>query len=153
MKPGYVVSYRFSQKFNAPKDFVYSWCTDYREDDPKMLGSKFRRRFIERTSERVVWWVDEGGEKVRKPQPVRVVWLSPPDRWHLETCGDGFEIGDYRVTSLGSEKAKLDVEFTVVLDSKRLAGASKLMRANGRNHWKAYAKFLERDYKALARAS
>jgi hypothetical protein len=150
MKPGYMVSYHLSQKFNAPKDFVYSWCTDYREEDPMMLGSKLRRRFIERTSERVIWWVDEGGKKEGKPQPIRVVWLSPPDRWHLETCGDGFEMGDYKVIALGAEKTRLDMEFTVAFDDRRLAEASKMMEANGRNHWKAYAKFLERDYKALA---
>jgi hypothetical protein len=49
IKPTHLATYQVSQTFNAPKDYVYSWCTDYREDDPKMLGSRSRRRFVERT--------------------------------------------------------------------------------------------------------
>lgn len=146
-----MVTYHVSQTFSAPRDYVYSWCTDFREDDPKMLGSKMRRRFIERTPGRVTWWVDDGGKVERKPQPIRVVWLRPPDAWHLETCGDGLEIGDYEVKALGPKKARLNMEFAMTLDSRKRAEAvkaSRAMQANAGSHWERYARFLERDYKA-----
>jgi hypothetical protein len=97
----------------------------------------------------VIWWVD-GGRKGRRPQPIRVVWLIPPDSWHLETCGDGFESGDYKVKALGAKKARLDMRFEVVLGNQKRREVTKMgktMQANTGDHWKLYAKFLERDYR------
>lgn len=50
-----VKTYELSQTFNAPLDFVFKWCTDFREDDPKMVGSTAKRTFLERTDKRIVW--------------------------------------------------------------------------------------------------
>jgi len=141
-----VVTHHVSKTFNAPMDFVFDWCTDYREDDPKMLGSKLRRRIIDRTPKRVVWWVDEGKKEDGSPQPIRAVWLHPPDAWHLETCGDGFEIWDYRLTALGRRKTRLDMEFKVTVESLKDVHASGNMVNNAQNHWDRYGRFLERDY-------
>ena len=31
---------RVSKTINAPLRYVYDWCTDYRETDPQITGSK-----------------------------------------------------------------------------------------------------------------
>ena len=56
--------YNVSKTFDAPLEFVFDWCTDFREDDGKMVGSKAKHRFLERTDERVVWVTnyEEGGK-------------------------------------------------------------------------------------------
>lgn len=147
MEQSYAVTYRVSETFAAPLDFVYSWCTDFHEDDLKMLGSRNKRRIIERTAKRVIWWIDQPGSKSGL-QPFRVVWLSPPDGWHLETCGDGREVGDYKLTALGAKKTRLDMVFRATFDERKDVEDSETLAAEGRAHWKEYAKFLHRDYEA-----
>lgn len=147
MEPAFVVPYSITATFNAPLGFVYHWCTDFREDDPRMLGSRNRRRIVERTPKRVIWWVQQPGSKAEF-QPIRVVWLRPPDEWHLETCGDGSEVGDYKLTPLGPERTRLDMAFRVTFGRRKDVEDSKTLSAEGRTHWEEYEKFLERDYKA-----
>jgi len=77
-------------------DYVFAWCTDFREDDPqKYLGSKTVRKILEKTPERVIWAVRFKDGKGFS-EGVWAVWLNPPKSWHLDTCGDGREVGDYK---------------------------------------------------------
>lgn len=71
---------------NAPLDFVYPWCTDFRNDDPNMTGNKNTRRILEKTEERVVYTVDYRDRKSKGR--VSVVTLKPPNAWHLDTAGN-----------------------------------------------------------------
>jgi len=57
VKKVFTETYRLSKTFNAPLKFVYAWCTDYREDDLKMIGSSNKRKIIERSKSRVIWRV------------------------------------------------------------------------------------------------
>jgi hypothetical protein len=58
--------YHASVVFRAPLPFVFDWCTDYTEDDPKSAGKDspihLQRRIVERTTRRVVFenLYDEG---------------------------------------------------------------------------------------------
>jgi hypothetical protein len=150
MKTAYSETYNVSKTFNAPLDFVYSWCTDYREDDMKMTGSKFRRNIHEKTRDRVIWTV-EGKNLPTKTDPVRVVWLRPPDAWHLETCGDGIEIGDYKLTAIGKNKTRLDMTFTETHANKEDVESKESYEAGALDHWNKYGRYLERDYKESLR--
>ena len=145
MKNAVVQTYKLSQTFNAPLDFVFGWCTDFREDDNKMIGSKTKRTFLEKGKKRVVWAVNykEDGKEV---EGVRAVWLRPPNAWHLETCGDGNEIGDYRLASRGKNKTRLDMVFRVAYDSKNKVESKEEWEKDGVKHWAAYAGYLEKDY-------
>ena len=82
MKTAFSETYRASKTFNAPLKFVYDWCTDFAEDDLKIIGSKNKRILHEKTNDRVIWTV-EGKSLTGDTDPVRVVWLSPPNAWHL----------------------------------------------------------------------
>ena len=110
-----------------------------------MIGSKTKRTFLEKGKKRVVWAVNykEDGKEV---EGVRAVWLRPPNAWHLETCGDGNEIGDYRLASRGKNKTRLDMVFRVAYDSKNKVESKEEWEKDGVKHWAAYAGYLEKDY-------
>ncbi|MDV3293568.1 MAG: hypothetical protein LYZ70_04800 [Nitrososphaerales archaeon] len=150
MKQAAVETYHLSKTFKAPLRFVFAWCTDYREDDPKMLGSKNRRMILVRNRKIIAWWV-----KTKNPgskfDPIRVVWLRPPNSWHLDTCGDGSEIGDYKLKALPGGRTKLDMTFKVTYENPRDVESRKEWEADGQAHWDSYGKFLERDYQRSLR--
>ncbi len=139
--------YRLSQEFDAPLDYVFQWCTDFREDDNKLIGSKTERKILEKGPERVIWRVRY---KDRKDyvEGVRAVWLHPPDSWTLDTCGDGREMGEYKLKSLGKNKTRLDMKFVVTYDSKDEVEDKDEWEADGVKDWKIYRNALEADFKA-----
>jgi len=145
-----VSTYRVSKTFNAPLRFVYSWCTDYREDDMRMSGSRKKRRILDRTKKMVVWRV-EGKEVKSEFDPIRAVWLRPPDSWHLECSGDETEVGDYRLTSLGRERTRLDMTFrTTCYEPKDVVSREDYVH-EAKAHWDAYGRHLEQDYRRSLR--
>jgi hypothetical protein len=139
--------YKISETFNAPLDYVFEWCTDFRDDDSKYTGSKTVRKIIEKDAERIIWRVryKEGKEFV---EGVRAVWLHPPRAWRLDSCGDGREVGDYKLTPLGKSKTRLDMKFIVTYDSKDEVEDKDEWEEDGVEHWKIYKKALEADFKA-----
>ncbi len=150
MRKSFVETYRVSKILNAPLKFAYAWCTDFREGDLKMIGSKNRRNIIERTKKRVLWTVvkKDGGKGY---EGVRVVWLNPPNAWHLDTCGDKREISEYKLTRIGKEKTRLDMKFTVSYDTPKAVESRKSWEADAKADWDSYGKYLERDYRKSLR--
>jgi hypothetical protein len=152
VKPAYTETYSTSVAFNAPLSFVYVWCTDFQNDDLRMIGSKNRRNIHEKSEKRVIWTV-EGMRLPTKTEPVRVVWLRPPDAWHLETCGDGSETGDYKLTAIGRKKTRLDMTFTETNVSKAALQSREDYIGETLEHWRHYGKQLERDYQESFRGT
>ena len=150
MKKAFVEAYRVSKTFNAPLGFVYKWCTDFQENDPKMVGSKGRRKIIERSNSRVVWRVISKGEKGY--EGVRVVWLKPPNAWHLDTCGDRSQQGDYKLTRLGKTRTRLDMKFSLAYANAKKVEPRKSWEAGLSSNWDSYGRYLERDYQRYLRA-
>lgn len=141
-----VRTYHVSKTFSAPLRFVFSWCTDYREDDMRMIGSKRKRHILERTKKMVVWRV-EGKDIKTEFDPIRVVWLKPPDSWHLDCSGDETEVGDYTLTSIGRERTRLEMTFrTTYYDPKDVVSRESYLR-EAKAHWDAYGRYLEHDYR------
>ena len=147
MKSAFSITYKVSKTFKAPLDFVFTWCTDFQEDDLKMIGSKNRRNIVEKTKRRVIWTV-EGKKLPTQTDPVRVVWLRPPNSWHLEGCGDVSETGEYRLTTAGKSKTRLDMTFTETYSERSKVPSKKELEAEARDHWVHYGKHLEEDYRA-----
>ena len=145
MKQSYSETYKLSRTFKAPLDFVYDWCTDFQEDDLKMIGSKNIRHLHEKTKQRVIWTI-EGKALEGKVNPVRVVWLRPPNAWHLESMGDGFEVGDYTLKSVGKNKTRLDMVFTATAPKKSGLQSQKEYLDEAHEHWDNYGPALEKDY-------
>lgn len=105
-------TYRISKIINAPLPFVYEWCTDFRDDDSQLTGSKSVRHVVEKTEKRVLYVVDYK-VKGKDCWHASVIALKPPDSWYLETACDPYEeeIGDYKLARLGKEKTRLDMVF------------------------------------------
>jgi hypothetical protein len=147
LKRPVVQTYKVSKTFNAPLEFAFDWCTDFREDDGKMTGSKAKRHFLERTKDRIIWTV-KYTEEGKPKEGVRAVWLSPPDSWHLDTCGDHREIGDYRLSRVGKDKTRLDMVFHMTYDDPRQVVDKEQWEKEALEEWGIFSKFLESDYKA-----
>jgi hypothetical protein len=146
LKKLFVETYKVSKTFKAPLDFVFGWCTDFREDDGKMTGSKAKRTFLERTDKRIVWVV-EYKEKGKSKEGVRVVWLHAPDSWKLDTCGDGSEIGEYKLSGKGKNKTRLDMKFQIVYESKDEVEDRKKWEKEVTAEWDVFGRYLQDDYK------
>jgi hypothetical protein len=139
-------SFRVSKMIHAPLPFVYAWCTDYSESDPKITGSKARRKILLKAGRHVIYTSSyrSGG----KPKiGVNIVTLHPPNRWHLDFIGDeDDETGDYRLTRLGPRRTRLNMSFTEHYRT-RDAPTKAQDAAHVHEIWDKYAARLERDYK------
>lgn len=139
-------TYRISRVINAPLRFVYDWCTDYREDDYKIIGSKSRRTFLEKTPRRVIY-------AIRYPSnsgfglAVNIVTLHPPRGWHLDSFGqEDNEYGEYRLRKLGSNRTRLDMTFKEEWKIVSIPPKAEYLKDINRI-WEKYSAALEKDYK------
>jgi len=141
-----VRTYHASKVLNAPLSFAFKWCTDYREDDPRITGSKNKRSILEKTKERVIYTIRyKSGEKTMNA--VNIVTLKPPKAWYLDSRGDEDDtIGEYRLTSLGSRKTRLDMTFVEYWKISNYPGKSEYLSDIYRI-WDKYAAELERNYR------
>jgi hypothetical protein len=140
-------SIHVSKTIHAPLRFVYDWCTDYRETDPKITGSNSKRKILLKTEHRVVY--TESYRSGGKPRTaVDVVTLYPPKAWHLDYVGDeDDEVGDYVLTSLGPQKTRLDMAFKEHYKVARgLPSKAQCVKDVGQV-WDKYVQALERDYR------
>ncbi len=138
-------AFHVSKIIGAPLRFVYDWCTDYRESDPKITGSKARRKILLKTERRVIYTsAYRSGGKPRSA--VNVVTLYPPKAWHLDFIGDeDDETGDYMLTGLGPRRTKLTMTF---LEHYKIRRAPTKAQDVKHTHevWDKYVTALERDY-------
>ncbi len=139
-------TYHVTKVLNAPVQFAYEWCTDFRDDDPKITGSKNKRSILEKTKERVIYTIryKSGGKTWNA---VNIVTLRPPRAWQLDSRGDeDDEVGEYRLSRLGARKTKLDMTFV-----ERWKVRNYPPRAEYLQHiheiWDKYAAALEKDYR------
>jgi hypothetical protein len=157
LKKSYVDVYKAKKTFKAPLEYVFQWCTDFREDDGKMTGSKRKRTILEKTPTRIVW-VMEYKQEGKPRQGLRVVWPHPPDSWTLDTCGDMAEWdererGEYKLTRKGKNKTRLDMKFWLTYNSKEHFPDKKEWAKETAETWETFASYLEKDYKASLTAA
>jgi hypothetical protein len=138
-------SFHVSKIIHAPIRFVYDWCTDYRETDPQITGSKSKRKILMKTKHRVIWIVSYRSSG-RRRSAVDVVTLHPPKAWHLDFIGnEADETADYTLTPLGARKTRLDI--TVKVHYKIPNAPSEVQDVKGLHEaWDKYAAALEKDY-------
>ena len=96
---------RVSKTINAPLEYVFDWCTDFSENDPKITGSKSQRRILEKTKKRVIYAQLYKGEDGSEKVAVDIVTLKAPTSWHLDYFGEeDDETGEYKSNAWGTTK-------------------------------------------------
>jgi len=138
-------TYRVTKIINAPLRFVFKWCTDYREDDNRITGSRSKRTILEKTKRRVVYATQYPEGKQIKIG-FNLVTLDAPRSWHLDYFGqDDDEIADYVLARLGPRRTRLSMVFTEKWKIHEVPEkATYTKHISG--IWDKYIVALERDY-------
>jgi hypothetical protein len=146
--------YRVEVDFNAPRDFAFRWCTDYRDDDASRSQEKYERRLLSRTRHRVIFedigWTRHGW--IWRHYDVR---LRPPGRWRAETFGS-FRTGviDYAVTPLPNDRCRFSLSFHRRPSTAHPEQPTKhAFERELTRLWTNYGRALARDYRASLRAA
>jgi hypothetical protein len=131
---------------NAPLFFAFKWCTDYRENDPRITGSKNKRSILEKTKERVIYTIRYRSGQ-RTMNAVNIVTLKPPKAWYLDSRGDEDDtIGEYHLTSLGPRKTRLEMTFVESWKIRNYPEKAEYL-SDIHRIWDKYAAAFETDYK------
>ena len=137
-----------SKTINAPLKYVFDWCTDFREDDPKLTNSKSRRIILDKTKKQAVYATIYTGADGKEKIGVDVVTLKSPNSWHLESFGEeDLETGDYRLVSMGKNKTKLNMVFKEKWKIEKAPTVEEAVESTSRV-WDQYVQALEKDYSA-----
>ena len=141
-----IYSFHISKIIHAPLGYVYNWCTDYRETDPKIMGSKSKRKILLRTKQRIIY--TETYRSHGKPTiAVDVVTRHPPKGWHLDYVSDeDDEAGDYVLTSLGPRKTKIDLTFTEHFKTTKAPSKAEYSSMVSQT-WNKFVDALQKDYR------
>jgi len=140
-------TYRVSKVIDAPLPFVYDWCTDYREDDGKLTGSRRKTKILEKTKSRVITSSSylDNRKLIRR---VSVMSLLPPNAWHLETAGDPLEqyTGEYKLTKLGANRTRLDMGFQTRYGAGAKVPTKEWWEDDSSKFWDKLIVALKKDY-------
>jgi hypothetical protein len=138
-------TYRVTKTIAAPLRYVYEWCTDYREDDNRITGSKTQFSILQKTNRRVIY-LSTSKWQGKVMVGVKMVTLRPPNAWYLDQVGQVEDaIGIYTLTRLGPEKTRLDMRFTEKYKVRDAPTKEQDRNAIARM-WDKYAAALEKDY-------
>ncbi len=140
--------YTFVQEFDAPRDFVFRWCTDYSGDDGALSREGYDRWVLSRSKHEVVFedlGRSPGGWQWRR----YTVKLRPPRRW------EALSVGNYRCWKLSYHLEELPGGRTrMTLKGTRTPGpvgapnpSKRAMEADLRKLWGNFSRALEREYR------
>lgn len=144
-------TYSVRKTINAPLKFVYDWCTDYREDDNEITGSRTQFKILQKTNRRVIYlrMTQRHGKTVIG---VKMVTLRPHKAWFLDQVGEDEDaIGAYKLTRVGPEKTRLDMTFTERYKASD-APTKEEDRKSTDQMWDKYVAALEKDYTDFQRS-
>ncbi len=138
-------------KIHAPVEYVFDWCTDFREDDPKITGSASKRLVLEKSPSHAIYvaLADERNNEGMTPGRIYLVKFEPPYSWHPEAHGKGFDtIGTYRLSRISDRMTWPRVNFKhAYYDASKLS-SKKSKESESKKNWKKYVLSLERDFKS-----
>lgn len=139
-------TYRVSKTFRAPLSYVYQWCTDFSEEDPKISGATIQRRILRRTRKQVIYAQLYTDASDRDRVDVDIVDLQPPRRWHSQHyCEENDETADYELNNLGDSRTRLDMRFKQRWKVPERPAKDAMVRLTGK-FWDKFVEALERDY-------
>ncbi len=145
--------YHIRVTFRAPLRYVYSWCTDYSEEDPKISHEAplSERRIIAKGRGRVVF---EDLEELKDGTAWDRVFvrLEPPRRWQAFYVGNyRHALANYSLSTPADGRTQLDIRWR--RRPSFLEGPVISKRERERSSlegWRWFAKRLERDYRGAS---
>ena len=141
-----IYGFHISKTIHAPRRFVYDWCTDYRDTDPKITGAKSTRRILLRTKYRIIY-TESYRSHGKTTIAVDVVTRHPPKGWHLDYVSDeDNEVGDYVLTALGPRKTRIDLTFAEHFKIPNAPTKAQYSSMVSRV-WDKYVQALQEDYR------
>ena len=134
-----------SKVIEAPLNFVYNWCTDFREDDNKITGSKTKRIILQNNKQRVIY-ISTYKVRGKTFSGVNIVTLRPPNAWHLDFAGqEDDEIGEYRLTRITPRKTRLNMTFKIKYKIANPPTKREDTKSTSK-FWDKYVAAVEKDY-------
>ncbi len=144
--------FKVSKTVNASIKFAYEWCTDFNASDPKITGSSSERTILEKTKKRAIYVVNYKAADGSRKLNVNIVTLRPPNAWHLDQFGEeDNETGDYKLTSLGKNRTRLDMVFKEKWKKIAKIPSVKEQVKHTEEVWHKYVAALDKDYLASLR--
>lgn len=141
-----LIAFRLTREIAAPIKYVYNWCTDFSEDDPRITGSSSKRLILEKTRDRAIYASVSGNSHGR----IYLVKLRPPDSWHMEAHGNGFDsTADYRLKRVAANRTRLAISFRQQYYSQYVPPREERVRDSNES-WDKYVAALEADYRKSA---
>jgi hypothetical protein len=147
-------SFVFSFKVPLPAsaDRAYRWATDYRPDDPAILGQDGVRA-IEKIARDTLLLTDTVKEGRRTVQKVRLVRLRPKERSWTNTHLKGpYRHSQflYRIVPVGRTRSRLEyvglqVEYGPKLSARELARRAEEVRRDDRKSWTGIVRAMKAD--------
>jgi hypothetical protein len=134
----------------APLKYVYDWCTDYRSDDGRFARSPPRPQYrvVKLSAGRLLRIRLTDTSRADPEVAVDLVRLTPPDAWHTDQIDEGdLETVDYRLTTLGPQRTRLDLLITERWLTPRHPSREELRERAGRS-WDRYVAEIESRYRA-----
>ncbi len=140
---------RVSKTIEAPQKFVFDWCTDFREDDPKITGSLGKRKILEKTRKKAIYVSTYKGSDGASKTNVNIVTLKPPTSWHLDQFGEeDNEVGEYKLTKVGKNKTRLDMVFKETWKDIAEIPSIEEQISGVNRFWDIYVAALEKEYQS-----
>ena len=138
---------RVTKVAEAPIQYVYDWCTDYRTDDGRLSRSKPRFKVIRAGSNRVARVRISSGGSATPAVAVELVRLRPPDAWHVDQIDEAdLNSVDYKLTRLGPNRTRIVLSFNERwMTPEHPTRREWLQGAN--NFWDRLVVALEADFK------
>ena len=141
-------TYHVRVDIDAPSDFVFRWCTDYRRDDGKRAGEAFVRKVQRRKANTIVLqdlWTTGNGWLLNQNRTT----LFPPKNWHVDSFGTLRILSiDYSLIELRGRRTRL--ELTIRRRPTEMYPKQPSRReyeGNLTTMWRRFARSLERDYR------
>ena len=131
----------------APIEYVYEWCTDFRNDDGKFSSSKPSHKVIHMGSNRVVRIIERASPVQGHTVVVELVRLAPPDAWHKDQIGEtDLDAVDYKLARLGPGRTQVTLSLTERWMTRKHPTRSQwVSKAN--KTWDNLVAALEEDYR------
>jgi hypothetical protein len=142
-------SMTFRKVIDAPLEFVFRWCTDYRDDDDRITDDiyHYRADIVLREPRRIVRVITVPGADRNRSTEVEVIRMFPPDRWSLQKLSlTDDKQGRYRLRRLGPAQTVLEMRFTETWRLRKIPSRERYRRLFHRV-WDRYVERLEAEHR------